>query len=139
MPLSPSVRWGLPGKRWPKSSWRSATRCRVNPRRRSLASRTFLYREGGYEFEAAELSIPAPEGLSGAPVFNRERRSEVQAVVSWNHEERTERVREETITAPGHKQTLAVDSIVSYGIAVLLDPLRDWLDEHVPIPARLVE
>ena len=101
--------------------------------------RTFLYREGGYEFEAAELSIPAPEGLSGAPVFNRERRSEVQAVVSWNHEERTERVREETITAPGHKQTLAVDSIVSYGIAVLLDPLRDWLDEHVPITGRLVE
>lgn len=97
--------------------------------------RTFSHRESGREFEAAELSIPAPEGLSGAPVFNRERPSEVQAVVVGNKEERTDFVREETISDDGHKQTLETYSRVSYGIAVLLDPLRDWLDEHVPAGA----
>jgi hypothetical protein len=101
--------------------------------------RTFSHRERLYEFEAGELGIPAPEGLSGAPVFNRERPSEVQAVVVGNKEERSDFVRKETISDDGRKQTLETYSRVSYGIAVLLDPLRDWLDEHVPIPARLVE
>lgn len=97
--------------------------------------RAFPYRECGREYEAAELSVPAPEGLSGAPVFNRERPSEVQAVVAGNREERIEQVREETISTAGDKHTLETYRIVSYGIAVLLDPLRGWLDEHVPVPS----
>lgn len=96
--------------------------------------RTFTYRERLYEFEAGELSIAAPEGLSGAPVFNRERPSEVQAVVVGNREERTERTYEETFDDAGEKHTHAAYSIVSYGVAVLLDSLSDWLNEHVPIP-----
>jgi hypothetical protein len=101
--------------------------------------RTFPYRERLYEFEAGELSIAAPEGLSGAPLFNRERPSEVQAVVVGNHEERTERTYEERFDDAGEKHTHATYGIVSYGVALLLDPLSDWLDEHLPTPARIVE
>lgn len=94
--------------------------------------RIYPYRDDSHEFEAAELSVAAPEGLSGAPVFNRERPSEVQAVVVGNREERTERTYEEKFDDAGEKHTHVAYSIVSYGVAVLLDPLRDWLDEHVP-------
>jgi hypothetical protein len=95
--------------------------------------RIFPYERGVHRFAAAELSITAPEGLSGGPVFNRERPQEIHGLVVENMESRTERNWEESIDEDGHKRSHASYSIISYGIAVLLDPLRGWLDEQVQV------
>jgi len=95
--------------------------------------RIFPYERGGHRFEAGELSVTAPEGLSGGPVFNRERPQEIHGIVVENMESRSERNWEESFDEDGHKHSHASYSIISYGIAVLLDPLREWLDDQVPV------
>jgi hypothetical protein len=84
-----------------------------------------------FQYLGAELSFGAPGGLSGGPVAYPALPAQAMAVVAENREtsavlstitdvvEGTNRYREE------------IRSVISYGICVLLEPLRDWLHEHI--------
>jgi hypothetical protein len=86
----------------------------------------------GREYEAVELSIPAPGGLSGGPVFPQELLNLVTGLVTENYESTTRLQAVEDINAAGEKRTIQYQTVVSYGITVLLDPLREWIEERVP-------
>lgn len=86
----------------------------------------------GKEYAAAELSIPAPAGLSGGPVFPTGQQRMVTALVAENHQATTLLESVERIQRPGEKHTIQYQSVISYGVAVRLDPLSAWLDEHTP-------
>jgi hypothetical protein len=86
----------------------------------------------GREYEAVELGIPAPGGLSGGPVFPQELVNLVSGLVTENYESTTRLQAVEDINAAGEKRTIQYQTVISYGIAVLLDPLRDWIEERVP-------
>ena len=68
----------------------------------------------GYRYEAGEMSIPSPRGLSGGPLFR--------------------------VGAPMYALGLAAENfqsttgleVISYGVAVMLAPLEGWLDERLP-------
>jgi hypothetical protein len=84
------------------------------------------------EYDAVELSIPAPGGLSGGPVFPQELLNLVSGLVTENYESTTRLQAVEDINAAGEKRTIQYQTVISYGIAALLDPLRDWIEERVP-------
>jgi hypothetical protein len=85
-----------------------------------------------YSYDAAELSFGAPGGLSGGPVAGKRSPGLVTAVVAENKKSTTYL---ETITDV-HDGSVhyreEVHSVINYGICVLLDPLREWLDDVVP-------
>lgn len=78
------------------------------------------------------MGIPAPGGLSGGPVFPQEPVNLVSGLVTENYESTTRLQAVEDINAAGEKRTIQYQTVISYGIAALLDPLRDWIEERVP-------
>jgi hypothetical protein len=98
--------------------------------------RRFLRSGAGdeYTYEAGEMSIPAPVGLSGGPVFGSwSAEGLVMGVVTAQHSSYTIESAYEEVQADGKHYRHERASIVQYGVALLLEPLRDWLDEHVPL------
>jgi hypothetical protein len=86
---------------------------------------------GGYRYLAGELSIPAPAGLSGGPLFRPEAPSLLTGIVTMNTEAySTEDWYEET-TGEGTARVEAHHRVIRYGVGVMLSPLSDWLDEFV--------
>jgi hypothetical protein len=87
----------------------------------------------GYQYRAAELSISAPRGLSGAPLFRPAAEQMVTGVVVEDLEttsvldEMEEKLRDGKLAS-----RIVRRRVISYGIAALLDPLKDWLDEQLP-------
>jgi hypothetical protein len=92
--------------------------------------RFFPYRSfAGYGYMALEMSIPAPPGLSGGPLFPADYPDrEVIAVVAENFDSTTLlHALEET---DGTKTRY--ERVISYGVGVWLEPLQDWLESRVP-------
>lgn len=86
----------------------------------------------GYAYEAAELSIPAPAGLSGGPVFLETSMDEVVGIVTENLESTTVLESVEEIQAPGKERREVFRKVITYGVAAVLRDIGDWLDSHTP-------
>ena len=87
-----------------------------------------------YSYVAAEMSIPAPVGLSGGPVFHPMVPDLLLGMVTANLSSSIaagEESVEETLPDGTIKKTI-YRHVVNYGIALILNDVAGWLDEHVP-------
>jgi hypothetical protein len=85
----------------------------------------------GYRYYAAELSVACPAGLSGGPLFRPGAHSVVVAMATENIESTTGADFEEEKDGG---VTTVYRRVLAYGIAVMLEPLRDWLASAIPDP-----
>ncbi len=86
----------------------------------------------GYGYIAAELSFGAPGGLSGGPVAHEALPGLAIGVVAENHESSTFLATRTDVMDGDVKYREDVRAMINYANCVLLEPLRPWLDEHVP-------
>ena len=89
-----------------------------------------------YRYQAAELNIPAPRGLSGGPAYVWMNTSQgeypvILGVVAENLKSYTV-ARPPEVGPYGVPLGTPVEEVVQYGVLVLLAPLFDWLMEHIP-------
>ena len=100
--------------------------------------RTFWYPSPlGFKYEAGELSIPCPAGLSGGPIFRQRAHQVVLGVVTENLESMKVLESEEEKHHDGQVERNVYRSVINYGVCVLLnDPVMTWLDAHVPREPR---
>jgi Trypsin-like peptidase domain len=82
----------------------------------------------GYEYSAAELSIPAPPGLSGGPFYMPQDPRVPYGLVADNLEVGALLFDKETLDEGGVRTVHHRERVIEYGIAVLLPPLVDWID-----------
>ncbi len=83
----------------------------------------------GYSYDAVELSITAPAGLSGGPLFYAHEPHVVLAVVSENLESMTLLHSAEETAKDGVIVRDHFHKVIQYGIAVDLRPLQRWLTD----------
>ncbi|MFH1817722.1 MAG: serine protease [Pseudomonadota bacterium] len=86
----------------------------------------------GYRYIAGELSTPCPGGLSGAPLFRPGAPVMLTGIVAENLESSTLLDTQERVLTDGQIFNEHYRSVVNFGIAVMLEPIKDWLDQHVP-------
>jgi trypsin-like peptidase len=86
---------------------------------------------GGYSYRAIELNIPAPEGLSGGPVFRPRAPQMLTGIVTSNIESYTIADSFEEIVSPNQTQRYETRRIISYGAAASLSDVEPWLNENV--------
>jgi hypothetical protein len=79
-----------------------------------------------------ELSIPCPAGLSGGPLFRPGAPQMLTAMATENiySTAAAEAIEEETRGGAVNRKTY--HRIIEYGVALMLDPLMKWLDDHIP-------
>ncbi len=96
----------------------------------------FFYHQSllGYAYTAGEMSIGAPAGLSGGPVFSMRDLGVAIGVVAENRQSSTYLRTIEEIQEEGHTYKEVVRSMIEYGIFVHLKSVEDWLDVQVPKP-----
>lgn len=85
----------------------------------------------GYRYTAGEMSIPSPPGLSGGPLFRPGAPHLVTALAAENTDSTTTLEAVEDVTTEGNQRMTHYQRVISYGVAVMLDPLGDWIDEHL--------
>jgi len=85
----------------------------------------------GYEYDAAELSIGAPAGLSGGPLVRHDLPL-IIGVVTENHRSTTFLQAVEEIQEGGSVYKETIREMITYGIALLLQPLDGFLSQHIP-------
>jgi len=81
---------------------------------------------------AGEMSIPAPAGLSGGPVFRPGADVMVMGLVTSNVESYSVLHSVDEIDASGNRYKEVSRRVIHYGLALMLSDLEDWLDEHIP-------
>lgn len=86
----------------------------------------------GFSYLAAELSFGAPAGLSGGPVANEATPNLALGVIAENHESSTLLVLRTDVVDGESKYREEIRSMINYATCVLLEPVRDWLDENIP-------
>ncbi len=86
----------------------------------------------GYRYQAVELSIPAPAGMSGSPLFRRGAPQMVTGLVTTSVESYTVADYIEERTVDGHVSRLEARKVLSYGLALLLSGVTDWRHEVIP-------
>lgn len=86
----------------------------------------------GHSYEAAEMSVAAPAGLSGGPVFHAHGTQQLFGVVTENFDSTTLLEAVEEINSRSEKRTIQYQRVISYGVTLLLDPLVSWLETHLP-------
>jgi hypothetical protein len=80
------------------------------------------------QYDAGELSFPAPVGLSGAAVYKARRFPSVVAMVTENYESLTGTTHEMTELKEGDRRLETVfRKVVTYGIALRLSEIEPWL------------
>ncbi len=96
--------------------------------------RIFDYMSGHEKrhYVAGEMSIPAPAGLSGAPLFRPGAQQMVTAVVTENMESTTYLDAIEIVNRGGDTSTTRYEKVISYGVALMLDRVAEWLDPLLP-------
>lgn len=136
--------WGMPVSAFGYPEDTGESGLQPTPRYfRGNIQRMFTYSSRfGYSYQAAELSFAAPGGLSGGPVTPDSDYSMAMGLVAENitstrylysiGEETAETTRDQITEKIYRKET--VHSVIDYAIVVLLDPLVEWLDKHVPYP-----
>lgn len=87
----------------------------------------------GFRYLAGEMSIAAPAGLSGGPLFRPRAPRVVTALATENmSSELVVGSVEETTVSGTPSRTVIRQNVVSYGVAVMLSEVADWLDANVP-------
>ena len=105
---------------------------------RGYVQRTLWYGRDPYGFQALEMSIPSPAGLSGGALFALTDHSRVLGMAVENIQSTTYAGEYHATTDNEGVTTRTVErNMVQYGIAVSLAPIADWLDERIPHHARL--
>jgi hypothetical protein len=84
----------------------------------------------GYQYNAGEMSIPAPAGLSGGPVFRPGAHVMVTGMVTENLESTTTLDAVEEVQRDGMLQRTTHRKIITYAVALLLDSHGEWLNDH---------
>ncbi|SRR6266568_943527 len=87
----------------------------------------------GYEYTALEMSIGAPAGLSGGPVFLPHLPWLILGIVTENHRSTTflQSVQEIQEGSAVYKEV--VHEAINYGLALLLRTETDFLDAYIPV------
>jgi S1-C subfamily serine protease len=87
----------------------------------------------GFRYTALELDFACPAGLSGGPVFRPGAPQMVLGLATENFESTTylDAV-EETSEDGATTRRTQYQRVLSYGVAVSLESLEDWLDDHLP-------
>jgi hypothetical protein len=86
----------------------------------------------GYRYTALELDFACPAGLSGGPVFRPGAPQMVIGLATENFESTTYLDAVEETTHRGETRRTQYQRVLSYGVAVALESVEDWLDEHLP-------
>lgn len=100
---------------------------------RGHIQRYFPYKDTyGDTYFAAELSIPAPNGLSGGPVVNPMNTRQLVGIVTANTDTYTIEHSHEELDDKGHVTRAEIRRIISYGVAaMMLEKEAGWVDEIV--------
>jgi hypothetical protein len=102
---------------------------------RGNLQRMFRYRSHvGYEYEAAELSLGAPAGLSGGPVTPARDYANPKGLVAENKTSSTYLSSITEVRTESSTYLERIHAVINYAIVVRLDPLSDWLNSNVPYP-----
>ncbi len=93
----------------------------------------FWYHLAGRRFHylAGELSVPAPAGLSGGPLFRPGALPMVTGMVTSNIDSTTYTDEVVERTREGKSDRTVMKRIVSYGVAAMLSELAAWLDDRI--------
>jgi trypsin-like peptidase len=105
---------------------------------RGYVQRLTRFKSGGSEpYTAYELSFAAPDGLSGGPVFvpGSDR---VFAMVTGNLMSYTTLMEEVQHREGGEVRTVEGRQIVSYGMALSLWHVEDWLKDVAPLSGHAI-
>jgi hypothetical protein len=86
----------------------------------------------GYKYDAIELSMPCPPGLSGGPCFKPLSPMTIIGVVTENVEATKILDQVEEIRRPGYHEVTKLKSVISYGIGIDPRAIATWLDKYVP-------
>lgn len=81
---------------------------------------------------AGEMSMPAPAGLSGGPVFRPGAPQMVTGLVTTNLETYSLRDLIDEVDADGVRTRVESHQVIRYGLAAMLSEVEPWLDEHIP-------
>jgi hypothetical protein len=106
---------------------------------RGYVQRRLHYELAPFAFNAVEMSIPSPDGLSGGPLFAPHDFNQVIGVATKNVESTSHVRRRETVVEGEKTFSLEQEHFVQYGIAALLEPHLGWLDGIVPFGVRIPE
>ena len=85
----------------------------------------------GFRYLAGEMSIAAPGGLSGGPLFIPGEPELVTGMVTENLESTTYLDTVEEVRSGRETKTTRYQRVISYGVALMLGPVGEWLDQHV--------
>src|SRR6185369_16781915 len=94
---------------------------------RFLNYKSFL----GYEYAAGEISIPAPGGLSGGPIFLPRDQQTVIAIVAENAQSAAVLDSIEEVMEDGAQYKTLYQAIIRFGVVVMLSSVSDWLEQQV--------
>jgi Trypsin-like peptidase domain len=95
--------------------------------------RFYLHRShAGYEYSAIEMSTAVPAGLSGGPLFRPGAPQMVTGLAADDLQSTTVFESDEEIEIDGERRRTVYRKVISYGVAVRLGPLAEWLDSVVP-------
>jgi hypothetical protein len=86
----------------------------------------------GYTYNAGEMSVPSPGGLSGGPVLRLADGPFVSGLAAENLKTYTVLEAEEEVATPAGTMRREYREVINYGVAVLLDSVYDWLKVHIP-------
>jgi S1-C subfamily serine protease len=86
---------------------------------------------------AGEMSMAAPRGLSGGPLFKRGLQAPpplegLMGIVTGNFDSSTAVEAHEEEDSSGQKRIVQYKRVISYGVALILRDFADWLDMAVP-------
>lgn len=81
---------------------------------------------------AGEISSPAPAGLSGAPLFRPGAPQMVTGLITANLDSYSVTDSYEDIREDGSHYRLESRRVITYGVALILAGVSDWLDEVIP-------
>lgn len=88
--------------------------------------------DDGFSFLAGELSIPCPLGLSGGPLFGPQTPQMVTGMVVGNLRTRSAADVSAHVHRDGTIHEEEHSRVIDYGVALMLDHVEGWLNEHVP-------
>lgn len=95
---------------------------------RTYAQRVMQYNSPlGFAYEAVELGISCPAGVSGGAILIDDR---VAAIAAESQASSTVVDSIETTTRDGAPMTTVYQRVIEYGIGVELYPIRDWIRGH---------
>jgi hypothetical protein len=86
----------------------------------------------GFRFLAGEMSVAATSGMSGGPLFRPDALPMLTGLVAASIESSVEAYKRVEVRDGTETYVEKVDRITTYGVALMLDPLSEWLSGHVP-------